>query len=314
MLARPAQQKGSAFNERTMTRKRPRSLTIGIPRTLYYYSYPGLWETFFKELGMVSVLAEPSTRRTVETAGLISEAEHCLPMKMFDAHLVELIDKVDMIFVPRILSSQKGRIACPKLGALPDATRAQFRRPEKVLTEEINEDKTPLPVTLAALGKRLGVGSRQIRAAIPCALAVMKKTRARLSKSRGGGSRRVLILAHPYNLYDDYFSRPIIRKLERLGVGIDMMDFDRHTVPDGPIKWDTCSQMYNRLQELDSGTCQGVIQISSFNCGCDSIVGRFYAEILREKGIPYMTIVLDEHTSTAGLETRLEAFVDSCRW
>ena len=40
----------------------------------------------------------------------------------------------------------------------------------------------------------------------------------------------------------------------------------------------------------------------------------FHREILKNKGIPYMTLVMDEHAALAGIETRLEAFVDSTRW
>ena len=35
---------------------------------------------------------------------------------------------------------------------------------------------------------------------------------------------------------------------------------------------------------------------------------------LRETKIPYLVLALDEHTAPAGLETRLEAFVDSLGW
>ncbi len=93
---------------------------IGILRTLYYFYYPEIWETFFSLIGCEPVMSEPTSRKTIEEAGKISEPEHCLPVKMFDAHLADLKDKADMIFVPRMLSSIKEHISCPKLGALPD--------------------------------------------------------------------------------------------------------------------------------------------------------------------------------------------------
>jgi len=300
--------------KRPMDEKQPKSVMIGIPRTLYYFSHPGLWETFFRDLGMKPVVAEPSTQQTVERAGLISEAEHCLPMKMFDAHLAELTDKVDMVFVPRILSSLKGHIACPKLGAIPDAAKAQLGQRAEVLTIDIDEEKLPLSVSLAALGKKLGASKRMIKAAIHHATEVMKNNLARLSERSKPEPGRILILGHPYNLHDDFFSGPIIRKLESLNVGVDLVGFDREEVPSVPIKWDMCSMMYDALQQLDPQVCRGVIQISSFNCGCDSIVVEFYREVLRQKGIPFMILVVDEHAAQAGIETRLEAFVDSSRW
>jgi predicted nucleotide-binding protein (sugar kinase/HSP70/actin superfamily) len=40
----------------------------------------------------------------------------------------------------------------------------------------------------------------------------------------------------------------------------------------------------------------------------------FFRELLREKKINYMVLIMDEHSALGGLETRLEAFVDSMRW
>jgi predicted nucleotide-binding protein (sugar kinase/HSP70/actin superfamily) len=92
------------------------------------------------------------------------------------------------------------------------------------------------------------------------------------------------------------------------------MAFDGRPVPPDPIQWDACSEMYARLQSASRETCAGVVQISSFNCGCDSITMEIYRNLLRDKGIPYLTLVLDEHTSQTGIDTRLEAFVDSTTW
>ena len=86
--------------------------TIGIPRALYYYLQPGLWETFFAELGLEVVVSEPTSQRTIELASLTSEAEHCLALKVLDAQLSLLAGKVDAIFVPRILSGLAGQ-DCP---------------------------------------------------------------------------------------------------------------------------------------------------------------------------------------------------------
>ena len=95
---------------------------------------------------------------------------------------------------------------------------------------------------------------------------------------------------------------------------MELTPFGDEDFPAGPLKWDTCGKMYHRLMTLDRTQCAAVIQLTSFNCGCDSISMEFYREILKGKGIPYMTLVMDEHTGQAGLDTRLEAFVDSIGW
>ncbi len=292
----------------------PERLVIGLPRALCHFVHPGLWEAFFKGLGMEVLMSGATTRRTVEQAGLISESEHCLPVKMLDAHLAEIVDEVDMVFVPRILSTLAAHIACPKLGALPDVAAAQFGHKTAVLTIDINEDKVPLETSLRELGRKLKVGDATVDAAIRGGLQAMREERGAAVSRGGRANRRFLVLGHPYNLHDAYVSGPILRKLESLSVGVDLVTYDDREVAAGPIKWDACSIMYDTLRQLEPETCAGVIQLSSFNCGCDSVVGEIFRALLRDKGIPYMALVLDEHDAQAGVDTRLEAFVDSIGW
>ena len=94
----------SFFRRNRPGRQRP----IGLPRALHPHLQPGLWEAFFAALGVPVVLSAPTTRATLERAELISETEHCLPVKLLDAHLEELAGRVDRVFVPRILSLHRG--------------------------------------------------------------------------------------------------------------------------------------------------------------------------------------------------------------
>ena len=81
---------------------------IGLPMALFSYAYPGLWPAFFEALGYEVVSSGPTTRQIVESCGLVSETEHCLPVKLLDAHLDALTDRVDRVFVPRLLSMSRG--------------------------------------------------------------------------------------------------------------------------------------------------------------------------------------------------------------
>jgi predicted nucleotide-binding protein (sugar kinase/HSP70/actin superfamily) len=287
--------------------------SIGIPRALGYYLYPKLWETFFSELGIKVVLSPPTSRRIIEQAGLISEAEHCLPFKLFDAHVAELVGKVDMIFVPRILSMRKKHLSCPKLSVLPDNTRAQYGDAVRVLSTDIDVRKTPLTESMAHLGRLLNVDQARVRTATECALNVMKREAGMTISLNETAPLRFLVISHPYNLYDPYLSDMILNTLAAQGVGVDTLSFDRQDMEPKPLVWDMCSVMYDGLRLLDAKTCAGVVEMSSFNCGCDSVAGYLFRELLNEKRIPCMTLVLDEHAGQAGIETRLEAFVDSIK-
>ena len=286
---------------------------IGIPRALAYYLHPNLWETFLTQVGLQVVLSAPTTRTTIEQAGLRSEAEHCLPFKLFDAHLAELVGRVEMIFVPRILSMRTNHIACPKLGVLPDSARAQFPGKVRILSLDIDERRTPLADSLAQLGRLLHVDEATSKAAAKQAMAAWRGTLARAGAPRQTAELRFLVLGHPYNVYDPFLSERIQRKLEALGVCVELASFARQELEPEPLRWDMCSVMYDQLRRLDPEAWAGVIQLSSFNCGCDSIAGVFFRELLDGKKIPCMTLVLDEHAGQAGVDTRLEAFVNTIR-
>ncbi len=292
-----------------------RRTSIGIPQALFHFLHPGLWETFFRELGLRVVLSGPTRRATLERAGLISESEHCLPVKLLDAHLAALVGQVDLLFVPRILSTVAGCIACPKLGALPDAVAAQFGQAAALLTVDVDTARIPLAESLRRLGRSLKADAGVLRAAVEAALRALRASHAaERAAAPAPGGRRFLLIGHPYNLRDEHLCGPILRKLEALGAPVERLVHDAERLDGGPLRWDACAIQHEALQRLHPATCAGVLQLSSFNCGCDSIAGEIFRVLLRKKRIPYMTLILDEHAAQTGIDTRLEAFVDSTRW
>ena len=61
---------------------------------------------------------------------------------------------------------------------------------------------------------------------------------------------------------------------------------------------------------LQSGV-DGIIGIMAFGCGPDSLMmDMVHRQANRLKTTPFMCLTLEEHTSEAGVITRLEAFLD----
>jgi predicted nucleotide-binding protein (sugar kinase/HSP70/actin superfamily) len=281
----------------------------------FYYIYPGLWETFFSELGMEPIVSGPSTIKTVEKASQISETEHCLPNKLFDAHLAELVGKVDMVFVPRVLSTIKNHLSCPKFGPLPDAARADIARETKVLSIDIDESRHTLPKSLMLLGQQLKSQKGRIRSAINCSLSAMdsaKNQRVRSRKKNGG--LRFLLIGHPYVIHDNFIAGPILQKLKKMGGEVDLISFAEDAPAQSYILWSTANLIYHTMKTLSREEYDGVIQLTVFNCGCDSMMIDTYRSLMKEKKIPFMYLMVDEHLAQPGMDTRVEAFVDSLRW
>ena len=57
----------------------------------------------------------------------------------------------------------------------------------------------------------------------------------------------------------------------------------------------------------------GVIQLAPFTCIPEIVAKSIMPTISKDKGIPVLTLFLDEQTGRAGVETRLEAFLDLLR-
>ena len=54
----------------------------------------------------------------------------------------------------------------------------------------------------------------------------------------------------------------------------------------------------------------GIIALSAFGCGPDSLMVDEIAYHCKEAGMPLIHLTIDEHTGEAGFITRLEAFTD----
>jgi len=294
-----------------------KNVKIGIPRAFYYHSYPGLWECFFRKLGHEPVVSSLSTQKTLETASAQTETENCLPQKLFDGHVLSLIGKVDAVFVPRIHSIVKKHNCCPRFGALLDATRAGIARGVRLVSTEINETETPLAKTLLTLARtNLGADRKTAKIAVAEALKAMERHHREevAGQQAQAGKQKYLLLGHPYTLHDQFIAAPIVDKLKQLQTQPELMTFGDNDKAPGDILWCVFDKMHHKLQNIDKRLYRGVIQITTFNCGADSMMAERFRRVCKQKGVPYMLLMVDEHTDKAGLDTRLEAFVDSLSW
>lgn len=65
-----------------------------------------------------------------------------------------------------------------------------------------------------------------------------------------------------------------------------------------------------RTVQLAQQGYDGVIQLFPFTCMPEIVAKSILSQVSEDYDIPVMTLVLDEHSGEAGLQTRLEAFID----
>ena len=125
---------------------------------------------------------------------------------------------------------------------------------------------------------------------------------------------KILVVSHPYNIYDEYIGKPIINTLNELGceailacVVDEKKARDRAKKISGTLPWTFNKELVGAIS-LYKEKVDGIILVSSFPCGPDSLVNEMI--LRRLKGKPIINLILDGQEGTAGMETRLESFVD----
>lgn len=65
---------------------------------------------------------------------------------------------------------------------------------------------------------------------------------------------------------------------------------------------------------IERKTIDGIIYISAFGCGLDSVLMDLVERKAKEYRIPFTLLTIDELTGEAGINTRIEAFLDMLEW
>lgn len=295
------------------------NIIIGIPRAFLYFKYKYLWEVFLKELEY-EILISPETNTQILMNGINNSIdESCLSSKIYMGHVHYLIDKVDYILIPRIVSFGTKELVCTKFNAIYDIVNNTFQN-VKLLDYNIDvlEKQSELKAFMK-IGKVLGENP------IKVLKAYLKAKRVQTYKEEehyikqehlidSTDKLKILIVSHPYNTYDKLLGYPIIKYLKDLDVTPIYADLveKKITVEKSKMISDTLYWTYNKeligAIEHYKSKIDGVLFISTFPCGPDSLVNELC--IRRIKGIPMANIILDELQGEAGLQTRVESFID----
>ena len=103
----------------------------------------------------------------------------------------------------------------------------------------------------------------------------------------------------------------VLRKLDVTPIRADITEREaaskRSTILSPTIKWELNREIVGSLM-ANKSKVDGIILLSAFPCGPDSMIDEMIQR--RMKGVPILTLTLDAQSGTAGVETRLESFVD----
>lgn len=320
---------------------------IGVPRSLAYYIYFPFWKTFFESLGHEVVESPPTTRVIMDKGVQDTVSDACIPIKIYHGHVEELIDKVDYVFVPRLVSMRKygdfgTETFCPKFLGLPDMLTASITRPFNMLEARIDLKKGAweLLKVYRDIGEKLGASTlaiyraywratwaqgayeKRLKQGVLPVPAMEQVLTGKLDTSPQtplpANSLRIAVVGYPYAIYDAYINVGLLDLLGKEGVKVytqDMLSHQQLDKQSAKLEKDMFWYFSNRavhggLHFMDVEAVDGLIHVTAFACGPDSMVDKFLEIEAKKRRVPYMAITIDEHTGEAGIRTRMEAFID----
>lgn len=300
--------------------KKTSQITVGIPRAFLFYRYGVLWRTFLSNLGVNYILSETTTRAIMDKGSEYAIDEMCLPTKVYLGHVDSLIGKCDYILVPRISNFGVTRWMCQKFEGLYDMTCNVFRNTNQKFisynvagTHDISEKDA-----FIKMGKELGFDKDDAEGAYKDAKkqekAIWKdriKQQEKLLETKG---TKVLMVAHPYVIDDMYIGKPILDCLDSMNCTViraDVLDkswaYKRSKEISPTLHWEISREFIAGI-DLYKKDVDGIINISAFPCNPDSMVDEMI--VRKYPDLPILNMTIDSQTGMAGIETRLESFID----
>lgn len=294
-----------------------KKIKIGIPRAFLYYRNYILWKNFFEKLNCHIVLSPESSKEILDIGTKYSIDESCLSSKIYLGHIASLIDKCDYVLVPRIENYGKTEKVCVKFNALYDIVKNLFPE-QKILTYNI--EKTKLKTEFIGFIKMgLIVNKNILKVIISYIISKIKEKKQEkinhITQERklNNDKIKILIVSHPYNIYDKYISNNIIKYLDNNNIQIIYADkLDKKTAKEyskelsNTLYWTYSKEIIGAVNYYKE-IYDGIIFLTTFPCGVDSLVNEL---VLRKTTKPTLNIIIDSQTSEIGLETRLESFID----
>ena len=323
---------------------------MGIPRALFYYTYYPLWKTFIEKLGGCVVPSRQTNKHILESGICETVSDACIPIKLYHGHVLDLKDRVDFMLVPRLVSPGGSVTYCPKFLGLPDMVRYSGMKLPPLVDCRLNLRGLPgglgryLRATAAAIGfnnpftqqkalyfalqkqrlyQRLllgGVHPRSIFEALEegRSLEGLEWEAASAEKTAANGALTVALLGYPYTIFDSFISSDIYQKL--LGMGVSVITTEQ--IPSRLMRRmsrvlpQNCFWHYSNrvcwagLHLLSRKVVDGIIHVTAFGCGPDAMVDKILELEAKRARVPYLTLTIDEHTGSGGVQTRIEAFTD----
>ncbi|HEY3354569.1 MAG TPA: acyl-CoA dehydratase activase [Polyangia bacterium] len=301
----------------------PGVLTVGVPETFSVHSLWPLYAHFFDALGVRVELCA----KLDEAGAAKCESAYCYPAEI--AHgVTETLrhTAADFWFLPhfKAMPSYEDDVhacLCPIMQGLPYYLRtalalddAKILRPVLDLTHGMAAGTEEMAAVAARLGCSRDEGRRAYAQAVARQEACYREGRRIGAKALAEAERAqrpvIVLCGRPYNAMTAMANMGIPRKFTTRGYTI--LPFDFLPVDDEEIMpnqyWYYGQQNLKAAVQVKKHPNAFACFVTNFSCAPDSFILHYLRWISNTK--PFLVLELDSHTADAGLDTRIEAFLD----
>jgi predicted CoA-substrate-specific enzyme activase len=312
------------------TENRPR---IGINKSFLVNTYYPLFSNFFSELGFELMIPDLPDQRGID----LKNAALCYPGELSYGFFYTLINSdnpPEFLFLPHFKSvpsqnNQSGSQVCPFVQGEPYYLQAAFQEKlEKIKNKKINILSPLLDLSdgletarkpLVEMAKRMGIKQKFAEKSFDKSLGQQQKCleemkligKQAMQALEADPTRiAVVIFARPYNGFVEEAHMGIPHKFASRGIQVipyDFLSFEAEKLKQN-MYWGMGQQILKSARLVKKHLQLFGTYISNFSCGPDSFIIGYFRDIMGQK--PSLTLELDSHTADAGLETRIEAFLD----
>ncbi len=306
---------------------------VGINRSFLVNTYYPLYSNFFSELGFGLAVPDAPSGRGIDRRG----SAFCYPAELAHGFFYSLLTAEkppDFIFLPHfkaipVPNGYTTTQVCPFVQGETFYLRTTFREeiealkkkgvkvltPLLDLTQGLESAREPLVKTAVQMGVSRKAAEEAFEKAMTQQTACLTEMRqlgkqALADLEKEPDKTAVVLFARPYNGFVQEAHMGIPHKLASRGVQVipfDFLQLDEERIK-RHMYWGMGQLIIKGARIVQRHPQLFGTYITNFSCGPDSFVVGYFRDIMGRK--PSLTLELDSHTADAGLETRIEAFLD----
>lgn len=312
-------------------------LTIGLPATLHLIEDLPMWQHFFAHLGIRTVTST-ACHNAVKAGKPLAGAEFCAPMMALFGHVDHLLPKCDYLFMPFYLEQKAihkdvRRQYCYYTQFAPSlASRLGAAQPENKLLTPLVYYLYNTFFTKAQLQRMLNihagqkVGFMNVSAAYDTALKFKQAALNQLKKVyqshlEASNELHAVILGRPYTVLVPSMNKGILDIFATLGVKTFYQDMLTYSPDDvraitpllEEIHWHHAARILEAAEVVARTDSAYPVLVTAFKCTPDSFIIDYFKKVMAAHDKPFLILQLDEHDSSVGYETRIEAAIAAFR-